>query len=131
MTRAGKPDPVELRLPADPNSVAVARHAASRFAQESGADASAVALAISETVTNAIMHGHSDGTGEVEVTAQPNGGEHIVVTVTDNGPGMRPNPDSPGLGYGLSMVGSLAEEVAIRSPENGGTSLRMRFRTAG
>jgi anti-sigma regulatory factor (Ser/Thr protein kinase) len=116
-----------LSLPAEPSSVAVARRAASSYAEDVGADAEAVAIAVSETVTNAVVHAYRDGSeGTVEVSVKPNG-THLNVTVADQGCGMGPNPDSPGLGFGLSMVSSLADEVGIESDAQTGTRLRMRF----
>jgi anti-sigma regulatory factor (Ser/Thr protein kinase) len=127
---AGTPEPVQLRLPAEAESVAVARHAASEYAEGVGADADAVAVAVSETVTNAIMHAYRDSrAGEVEIRVDRNG-THMTVEVADSGRGMGPNPDSPGLGFGLAMVTSLAEEVGIESTPDGGTRLRMRFPVA-
>jgi serine/threonine-protein kinase RsbW len=127
VTSAGKLEPVELHLPAEPESVAVARHATSAYAEQVGADPEAVAVAVSETVTNAIVHAYREGPpGTVEVRAEPNT-THLNVIVADEGAGMGPNPNSPGLGFGLSMVSSLADEVGIESGAGGGTRLRMRF----
>jgi serine/threonine-protein kinase RsbW len=127
VTLAGTPEPVRLRLPAKPESVGVARHAASAYAQSVGADAEAVAVAVSETVTNAVVHAYREkGDGEVEVVADRNG-THMVILVIDRGAGMAPNPDSPGLGFGLAMITSLADEVGIESGPDGGTRMRMRF----
>jgi anti-sigma regulatory factor (Ser/Thr protein kinase) len=118
---------VALRLPAKPESVAVARHAASEYAEKVGADAEAVAVAVSETVTNAIVHAYRDDPGgTIEVRVEPNG-THLNITVADQGRGMGPNPQSPGLGFGLSMISSLADEVGIESGADTGTRLRMRF----
>ncbi len=121
----------ELQLAADTGSVRVARRAASEYAAECGIDPDAVALAVSETVTNAVVHAYrgdhpSGATGEIALRLKHNG-EGIVVTVADGGDGIRPNPDSPGLGYGLALVASLADEVAIARSELGGTAVRMRF----
>jgi anti-sigma regulatory factor (Ser/Thr protein kinase) len=107
--------------------VAVARHAIAEYAGKVGADADAVAVAVSETVTNVIVHAYREGPkGMVEVRAEPNG-THLNIIVADQGRGMAPNPSSPGLGFGLSMVSSLADEVGIESGEDEGTRLRMRF----
>lgn len=114
-----------------PESVRVARRAVAEFAARCGADTEAVALAVSETVTNAILHAHRDGDGrEITLTAHPNGGG-IVVTVIDQGEGIKPNPESPGLGFGLAMVASLADEIGIRSTPQGGTAVKMRFQATG
>jgi anti-sigma regulatory factor (Ser/Thr protein kinase) len=41
---------------------------------------------------------------------------------------MSPNPDSPGLGLGLAVIGRLVTELNIERPdEGGGTRLRMCF----
>lgn len=127
MPLADPPEPVRLKLPAKPESVAVARHAASRYAKDVGADPDAVAVAVSETVTNAILHAYRGGDGgTVEVRVKRNG-THLIVIVADEGTGMGPNPNSPGLGFGLAMVSSLADDVGIDSGEGRGTRLRMRF----
>lgn len=123
----------ELQLAASADSVRVARHAAAEFAAERGVEPENVALAVSETVTNAVVHAyrndHPSSQGEIVLGLKPNG-EGIIVTVEDAGPGIRPNPDSPGLGYGLALVASVADELAIARSELGGTAVRMRFRPA-
>jgi anti-sigma regulatory factor (Ser/Thr protein kinase) len=120
-------DSQELQLAAEPGSVSVARRAASEFAEGRGVDAEAVALAVSETVTNAVVHAYRDDSdGEIVLTLRPNG-DGIVVTVADSGGGIRPNPDSPGLGYGLPLVASVADEVGIARSPGGGTAVQMRF----
>lgn len=130
MALADTPEPVKLRLPAEPESVAVARQAASDYAQDVGADPDAVAVAVSEIVTNAVLHAYRDiSDGTVRICVDRNG-THMIVVVSDEGHGMAPNPSSPGLGFGLSMVSSLADEVGIESGAGKGTSLRMRFRLA-
>src|SRR5918996_2428825 len=111
----------ELQLAVDADSVRVARRAASEYAAERGIDPDAVALAVSEAVTNAIIHAYRDdhpggSTGEIALRLKHNG-EGIVVTVADAGAGIRPNPRTPGLGYGLALVASVADEVAIARSE--------------
>jgi serine/threonine-protein kinase RsbW/stage II sporulation protein AB (anti-sigma F factor) len=87
-----------------------------------------IALAVSEAVTNAVLHAYRDGRpGEMRVVAcaEP---ERLVVVVRDYGCGMSPHPDSPGLGLGLSVIGRLVAELSIERPDDGtGTRLRMSF----
>jgi anti-sigma regulatory factor (Ser/Thr protein kinase) len=63
-------------------------------------------LLVSELVTNAIRHAHSDATIAIDLTEQ-----HVRVSVTDHGPGW-PEPrepdDRPG-GYGLQFVAEIAD----------------------
>jgi anti-sigma regulatory factor (Ser/Thr protein kinase) len=91
----------------------------------------AVKLAVSEAVTNAVMHAylHADEPGEVRVVTCLRGAT-VYVTVSDDGVGMMPRLDSPGLGVGLPFIADTADTLDIESSENGGTELRMSFRVA-
>ena len=90
-----------------------------------------VALAVTEAVTNAVLHAFLDRPpGTIRVTAATGSGE-LTVVVTDDGIGMRPRPDSPGLGLGLPTIGRLAALVDLRVPDGGGTELSMTFVTPG
>lgn len=126
MHAAGHRD-LQLQLAAEATSVGRARHAVSDFAGEVGADPDAVAVAVSEAVTNAVVHAYpSGGGGEIRVEARLKG-PNMVVLVSDGGDGIRPHPGSPGLGYGLALVASLADEISIADSPGGGTTVRMRF----
>lgn len=122
---------LQLRLAAESGSVPVARHAVSEFAERSGADAGAVAVAVTEAVTNCVIHGFEDsGPGNVLIEARLDG-DALMVVISDDGRGMTPNPDSPGLGYGLPLVAALSDEMGIEASDTGGTSVRMLFSIAG
>lgn len=117
---------LEISLSAESESVAKARHAAAEFARAHGADPDDIALAVSEAVSNAVIHafrGVDDG--QIDVRGFPDG-DSIVLSVSDDGVGVTPNPDSPGLGLGLALIGSLSEGVELRK-EGRGTTLVMRF----
>jgi anti-sigma regulatory factor (Ser/Thr protein kinase) len=117
---------LELTLPAESESVAKARHAAADFAREEGADPDDIALAVSEAVSNAVIHAfRGRDSGNVDIRAFPDG-DSLVVSVSDDGVGVTPNPDSPGLGLGLALIGSLSAGVELRK-EGHGTTLVMRF----
>ena len=117
---------LQLSLKAEPASVGEARHAVAKFAREHGADGDDVALAVSEGVSNAVIHAfRGREPGEIEVSAVADG-DKVVVTVADDGVGVSPNPDSPGLGLGLALIGSLADGVELDG-DGRGTSLVMRF----
>jgi len=110
-----------------PSSVGAARHAAGELAEHVGADRQAVELAVSEAVGNAVLHGFPHGAGgtvELTADAQP---RQLVLVVSDDGVGMRPNPEGKGLGFGLPLIGQLAREMEISARRGGGTVLRMRF----
>jgi len=126
---AGAPPPLELRLEAVPPSVTEARVAAARYAAEAGADPEDVELAVAEAVANAVLHAFpGDETGTVTILAT-HIGDAVDIQVTDDGSGMRPNPDGGGLGLGLALIGRLSESFSVTEPADGGTRLRMRFPT--
>jgi anti-sigma regulatory factor (Ser/Thr protein kinase) len=126
---AGDHNELDLELISAPGSVGVARHAVSDLAERAGADVEAVAVAVSEVVTNAILHAFKENAGDeatIELRAHVNG-ESLLVEIDDNGTGIKPNPGSPGLGYGLALVASLADEIGIAASPGGGTRVQMRF----
>ena len=122
---------LEFRTQAIPTAVPAARRAVVDFAERHGVGiAPDVALAVSEAITNAVLHAyrdHSAGPVRVVACAEP---DRLVVVVRDYGCGMSPHPDSPGLGLGLSVIGRLVTELNIERPDDGGTRLRMCFTNA-
>jgi len=117
---------MDLELPPDPGSVAKARHAVLDIVRGTGAPEQEVALAVSEAVGNAVVHAFRFGkTGTVRISARRDDSV-LVVTVADNGVGMIPDVDNPGLGVGTSLISRLSEEATFESSEDG-TTVTMRF----
>jgi serine/threonine-protein kinase RsbW len=50
----------------------------------------------------------------------------VWIVVADDGLGMAPRPDTPGLGLGLSLIANLCDELAIDQRLDG-TTVQMRF----
>ena len=122
-----KPAPLKLRLDAVPGSVPKARAALAGYARDVGAPPDDVELAVAEAASNAILHAFADRPpGEIELSAEL-ADEGLLVTVADDGDGMRPHPRGGGLGLGLALIGQMTTSVSIRSPRGGGTELRMTF----
>jgi anti-sigma regulatory factor (Ser/Thr protein kinase) len=120
--------------PAVAASVAEARAAVSEFAEAAGATSdalAAVSLAVSEAVTNAVLHAYldRDEPGSVEVRARREA-ETVVVEVADEGRGMLPRTDSPGLGLGLPLIAQMTESLEVHDRDGGGTEIRMAFALA-
>lgn len=91
-----------------------------------------VRLAISEAVTNAVVHAYHRlaEPGSVHVSATLDG-DWMELKVLDEGIGFAPRTDSPGLGLGLPLINRLADQVELRrGPDGGGTELWMRFNLA-
>jgi anti-sigma regulatory factor (Ser/Thr protein kinase) len=92
----------------------------------------AVRLAVSEAVSNAVLHGYRDGGGAVrgEVTVIVEAEDsRLDVRVRDRGCGMSPHVDGRGAGLGLPLIAELSDAVAVRpSGEGGGSEVHMTFR---
>lgn len=120
------------RLPALPESIAPLRHSVLGFASDSGASERQredIALAVSEALSNAVVHayvGH-DSPGVVAVNARREG-RWLEVVVCDEGIGMLPRTDSPGLGLGLPLIVRVTEGLELESMDAmPGVRVRMKF----
>jgi anti-sigma regulatory factor (Ser/Thr protein kinase) len=121
---------LELTLPSDPSSIKRARDAVAELAEQVGAHVPDVKLAVSEAVTNSLIHGYRDGgAGPISVIARTDRGQLLVV-VADDGVGMKPNLESPGLGVGISLITTLANDVRFDSTAEGLT-VSMSFEAPG
>ena len=113
-----------------PASVPALRGAIADYASAEGVGdplLSSIKLAVSEAVTNAVLHAYVGGEpGPVRLTAWLDDG-CLVVEVSDDGSGMMPRLDSPGLGVGLPFIADTADSLDISSSSRGGTHLRMTF----
>ena len=126
---------LSLAWQAVPKSVAEARRAVGDFAEAAGLDTSTLAalrVAVSEAVTNAVVHAYLDEpeAGPVHVTAERTD-DSMWVVVSDEGRGMIPRPDSPGIGLGLPLIARMTQGFELHERDGGGTVLRMRFRVSG
>jgi anti-sigma regulatory factor (Ser/Thr protein kinase) len=113
--------------PGSPDVVPNFRHAAVDFAAANGADADLchdVALAVSEAVTNAVKHADAHEDETISLTASVSE-DWLEIRVRDRGAGFG-NPESDGLGLGLSIIARHAPHLTI-SQEGRGTELIMRF----
>ena len=113
-------------------AVPMLRSAACAFAERSGMAGAALGdlrLAVSEAVTNAVVHSYRDDTtpGDVVVTARSSSGL-VRVIVADRGMGFRPRLDSPGSGVGLPIIAAVTTSFEIRAVMPCGTEVHMSFR---
>ena len=110
---------VNLDLPSDAASIKRARDAVSELAEQVGVPVGDVKLAVSEAVSNAVIHafrGQDPGTISVRARVVR---DRLIVVVADDGTGMRPNVDSPGLGFGISLITKMAGDVRFDSSPKG------------
>jgi len=98
------------------------REAVFRFAESSGASqrtCQRIALAVSEALSNCVIHAYAgrDRPGPVTVEAWTHDGS-LSVLVADEGRGMLPRLDSPGLGVGLPMIAQLSDQLEVQTPDD-------------
>lgn len=91
-------------------------------------DATALALVLTELVTNAVEHGFAGGRGgTVEIVAQRDG-RHLHAVVADDGVGLPVESKGPMTGLGTQIVGTLVRnelrgEISWTPREGGGTQV--------
>jgi len=122
---------LDLDLPAEPQSVSQARRAVLSALKGIAVDRDAIGVVVSEAVTNAVLHAYRDRQrpGTVHVSADLYE-EGVEICVTDDGVGMRPRTDSPGVGLGMPLIADLADNVIISTKGNG-TSVAAHFLLMG
>ena len=122
--------------PATASEIAGLRTAIADFAVRCGASPKllgAVRLAVSEALTNVVVHAYSDAPepGPVHCEAWVDGAT-LYVVISDEGRGMQPRTDSPGLGLGLPLLAQLADDFRVADdPERPGTRVSMCFSLDG
>jgi serine/threonine-protein kinase RsbW len=121
---------VELTLPARAENVAVVRHALGGLGEALDLDPqmlSDVKLAVTEACTNVVVHAYGESEGPMEVAATIDG-PRLRVTVRDEGLGIVPRADSPGLGLGLPLIATLTESLELGKAPDDRTEVAMIFR---
>ena len=119
-----------LSLPARAENVAVVRHAFGGLGEALSLPEqllSDIKLAVTEACTNVVIHAYPDEEGPMEVRAAVGDGE-LSVVVRDEGRGVVPRADSPGLGLGLPLIATLTESLELGTGDNEETEVRMTFR---
>ena len=97
-----------------------------------------VKTAVSEAVTNAIIHGYEGCVGQVSLTCKKAGSE-VSVTVSDQGKGIADvekarepfyttRPEAERSGMGVCFMEAFMDEIHIESTEGRGTSVQMKKR---
>jgi anti-sigma regulatory factor (Ser/Thr protein kinase) len=120
---------LEITLPARAENVAVVRHAVGGLGDVLELDdqtLSDIKLAVTEACTNVVVHAYPDGEGPLGICAWVRD-DRLTVVVHDEGRGMLPRPDSPGLGLGLPLIATLAESLELGTGADERTEVRMTF----
>src|SRR4051794_15873191 len=123
---------IELTLPARAENVAVVRHAIGGLGEALDLDPqtlSDVKLALPQACTNVVGDAYDGGEGPMQVAANIDP-DSLIVVVRDEGRGIVPRPDSPGLGLGLPLIATLTESLELGKDDRERTEVRMSFRLA-
>lgn len=132
---------MKLEIPAKAENVGLARVAVAAFASQIDftlGELEEIKVAVSEAVSNAVVHAYEPEPGMVTITCRLYG-DLVEVTVADTGRGI-PDvekareasfstlPDRMGLGF--SFIEAFMDELEVDSAEGRGTRVRMTKRPA-
>jgi anti-sigma regulatory factor (Ser/Thr protein kinase) len=122
---------LEVTFPGTPPGVGQLRRVAAEVARRAGMPdgaIDAVRLAASEAASNAVIHAYREReqAGDLHLRASVHDGElHLVIA--DDGPGVAPRTDSPGLGLGFPIMAHVSERFEMLSGPDG-TEIHLAFR---
>ena len=95
-----------------------------------------IKAAVSEAVTNCIVHGYRDTIGDIDIKLKILGEDTVYIKITDKGVGiadvdqaMQPmfttTPDGERAGLGFAVMESFTDSLKVRSKPGKGTSVTM------
>ena len=133
---------MKLEFLSVPENEGFARVAVSAFAVQLDPTLDVLAdikTAVSEAVTNAIVHGYGEKLGVVEITAALRTDDVLEIAVADKGKGiadvaqaMQPffttQPEKERSGMGFSVMQTFMDQVQVESAPGEGTTVRMEKR---
>ena len=130
---------IRLEFPSRSRNEAFARAAAAAFASQldpSMEELGDIKTAVSEAVTNAIVHAYPDASGLVSMKMRILEGQILEISVKDWGVGienveqaMKPLFTTGGedrSGMGFTIIGSFMDKLRVRSTPGKGTTVIMR-----
>ena len=132
---------IKLEFPAKSANEGLARSTAAAFAAQLDPtldELGDIKTAVSEAVTNAIVHAYPDSIGTVWLKARIIGADTLEITVKDKGRGipdvkkaMEPLFTTGGddrSGMGFTIMESFMEQLRVKSAPGKGTTVTMRRR---
>lgn len=133
---------IKFSMPSLSVNESAARAAVSSFiiqADPTVEELSDIRTAVSEAVTNCIVHGYRNTQGKIEITVRLMPNREIYIKVKDNGCGipdikqaMEPlfttAPEEERSGLGFSVMESFMDRLSVTSKVGRGTTVTMRKR---
>lgn len=133
---------MELNFLSIPENESFARVAVSAFAVQLNPTMDILAdikTAVSEAVTNAIVHAYGEKTGIVRIGAALHESGNLILTISDQGRGiddipraMQPffttQPEKERSGMGFAVMQTFMDKVTVDSVPGEGTTVRMEKR---
>jgi serine/threonine-protein kinase RsbW len=117
-------------FPAVAESVPRARRLLGAFAAAAGVageQLEGVRLAVSEALSNVVLHAYPGATGEIQLTAAVVSGE-LWILIADDGCGLRAaRSETRGLGLGLGWMAQFSDGLTLVTRASGGLEVRLRF----
>lgn len=128
----------EFKLTFDSKSVneAFARVVVSSFASQLDPNLEEIAdvkTAVSEAVTNCIVHGYKDTTGKIYITGTIDNKSNLKITVKDKGCGIKDihqamtplftTGEGDRAGLGFTVMESFCDKLTVKSKEGKGTTV--------
>jgi anti-sigma regulatory factor (Ser/Thr protein kinase) len=123
---------LQMTVLSKPENIAVVRHGLAGLAEGLGAEPDLVddiKTAVSEAVTNAVVHGYPESVGPIDVEARVSD-RRLEIVVRDRGAGIQPRPlseEETSLRVGLALIGALSDEFVVKGENGSGTELRISF----
>lgn len=127
---------IRMSFPSSSENVGIARVTAAAFASQLDLtlnDIEEIKVAVSEAITNAVVHGYGDKEGEIEFTLSLDG-DRLEFVVTDHGKGIADveqarqpsfSTDPERMGLGFVFMESFMDELSVESAVGKGTTVRM------
>lgn len=133
---------IKISLPSLSVNEGAARAAVSSFLIQSDPtveELSDIRTAVSEAVTNAVVHAYRGTIGTIEITVRLLENREIYIRIKDKGCGipdvkqaMEPlfttAPEEERSGLGFSVMGSFTDKLTVKSTVGKGTTVTMRKR---
>lgn len=131
---------IKISFPSSSRNESLARSVVSAFASQldpSVSEIGEIKTAVSEAVTNCIVHAYRGTHGKIELLARHLEGNILYIKIRDNGCGisdikqaMEPlytsAPEEERAGLGFAVMESFMDKITVRSAEGKGTTVTMK-----